>query len=171
MKRNHYFLTFFLLLILQILFCNYLHLSLYVSLSILPVMILMLPIRFGTIFAMVLAFVSGLCVDFLSEGIIGINAFSLVPVAFLRTSIIDLIFGDEIFARKEDISIRKHGVVKMSVAIIAVQSIFLLLYIWIDGASTRPFWFNAVRFFVSLVAGLLLSLALSKPLSTNDHDL
>ncbi|MBR1575813.1 MAG: hypothetical protein IJ654_05110 [Bacteroidales bacterium] len=171
MKRQHYFLTYFLLLILQILICNYLHVSPYLMLSILPVMILMLPIRFGTVFAMILAFVSGLAVDFLAEGVIGLNALALVPVALARKGIIYLIFGSEFFARKEDISIRKHGVTKMSVALVMAQTLFLLIYIWADGAATRPFLFNTIRFAVSLAAGLLLSLLLSHTLATNDHDL
>ncbi len=171
MRRNHYFLSFFLLLILQILICNYLNLSLYLSLSILPLLILMLPIRFGTVFAMLLAFASGLAVDFLSEGVLGLNALALVPVALARKGIIYLIFGSEFFARKEDISVRKHGIAKMSVAIVMAQSIFLLIYIWADGASTRPLMFNTIRFFVSLTAGWLLSLLLSRTLATNDHDL
>ena len=171
MRRNHYFLTYFLLLILQILVSNYLNLSPYVTLSVLPVMILMLPIRFGTIFAMILAFVSGLTVDWLSEGVIGLNALALVPVALARKGIIYLVFGSEFFARKEDISLRKHGFAKMSVAIVMSHALFLLFYIWADGAATRPFSFNALRFGVSLVAGWLLAILLSRTLATNDHDL
>jgi len=171
MSRHHFFLTYFLLLVLQILICNYLNLSQYVLLSILPVMILMLPIRFGTLFAMILAFISGLAVDFMSEGVVGLNALALVPVALVRKGIIYLIFGSEFFARKENISVRKHGVAKMSVAIIMAQSLFLLIYIWADGAAMRPFHFNLIRFSASLVAGWLLSLIFSRILTIDDHDL
>ena len=171
MSRKHFFLTYLLMLVLQILICNYLNLSPYLLLTILPVMILMLPIRFGALFAMLLAFVSGLAVDYLSEGVIGLNALALVPVALLRKGIIYLVFGSEFFARKEDISLRKHGAVKMSVAIILAQSVFLLIYIWADGAAMRPFLFNSIRFIVSLIAGWLLSLLLSMVLATDDHDL
>lgn len=171
MRRNHFFLSYVLLLILQILICNYLQLSPLVTLSILPVMILMLPIQFGTIFAMALAFVTGLCVDFLSEGVVGLNALALVPVAFLRSSIIRLVFGSEIFARNEDISIRKHGIGKMAVAIFVAQSLFLIVYIWADGAFTHHFWFNALRFTISVLLAVILSLVLSRALAKNDHDL
>ena len=87
------------------------------------------------------------------------------------TGIIYLVFGSEFFARKEDISLRKHGFAKMSVAIVMSQALFLLFYIWADGAATRPFSFNALRFGVSLVAGWLLAILLSRTLATNDHDL
>ena len=170
MSRHHFFLTYFLLLILQILICNYLNLSQYVMLSILPVLILMLPVRFGTFFAMILAFVSGLAVDFLSEGVIGLNALALVPVALARKGIIQLVFGSEFFARKENISVSKHGVAKISVALVMAQGLFLLVYIWADGAAMRPFLFNLIRFFASLLAGLLLSLLFSRTLESDNHD-
>ena len=171
MRNGHYFLSFFLLLVLQILICNYLNLSLYVTLSILPVLILMLPIQYGTVFAMLLAFVSGLAVDFLSEGVIGLNALALVPVALTRKSIIYLVFGSEFFARKENISLHKHGAAKISVALVLAQSLFLLIYIWTDGAAMRPWSFNLIRFGVSLVLGVLLSLLLSRVLTVSDHAL
>jgi Ca2+/Na+ antiporter len=95
---------------LQILICNYLHVTPYVMLSILPVMILMLPIRFGTFFAMILAFVSGLAVDFLSEGVIGLNALALVPVALARKGIIYLIFGSEFFVDGATYVAHRYGV-------------------------------------------------------------
>ena len=59
----------------------------------------------------------------------------------------------------------------MSVAIVMSQALFLLFYIWADGAATRPFSFNTLRFGVSLVAGWLLAILLSRTLATNDHDL
>lgn len=171
MKRKPFFLTYFLLLVTQILICNYLQLSPYVTLSILPVMILMLPVRYGTIFAMFLAFFSGLSVDYLAEGVLGLNSLAFVPVAVMRRPIIRLIFGNEVFSRKEDISIRRHGALKMIFAIVFSQTIFLLIYIWADAAGMRPFSFCLVRFILSLIPGVLISIPLSKLLATNEHDL
>jgi hypothetical protein len=36
--------------------------------------------------------------------------------------------------------------------------IFLVIYIWADGAGTRPLWFNGLRLLASLGASFLLSL-------------
>ena len=36
--------------------------------------------------------------------------------------------------------------------------IFLVIYIWADGAGTRPLWFNGMRLGASLVASFLVSL-------------
>jgi len=121
-------------------------------------MVLCIPIRVGSVGAMIIAFVSGLIVDLLSEGVLGLNALALVPVAWLRNPVISLVFGGELFARKEDFSATKSGIGKVALALFIAQAIFTLIYVWADGASVRPFWFNATRFGLSLAAGFILSL-------------
>ena len=165
MKQGHYFLTLLMLAAAQVLICNYLHLSQFIYLSILPAIILLIPIRFSTPVALCIAFICGMLTDLLGDGVLGLNTFALLPVALLRPSLIRLVCGEEIFARKEDISIARQGYIKISICLIVAQAIFLLLYIWADGAGTRPLWFNALRFFASLLAGFLLSLLVTEILA------
>ena len=107
---------------------------------------------------MLIAFATGFLVDLFSEGILGLNVLALVPVAFVRKEVIRLIFGGELFARKEDFSIRKNGFGKVLMAIFLVQALFLAVYVWADGTGTRPLSFQAIRFGASLAAGVLVSL-------------
>ena len=158
MRKTGFYFVFFLLTAVQLLICNYLNLSAWLTLSILPVMILCVPLRLPTFWTMLLAFAAGTVVDLLSEGLLGLNALALVPVAFVRKELIHLIFGGELFARKEDFSIRKNGFGKVALAIFLAQALFLAIYIWADGAGTRSFAFNALRFGISLVAGWGVSL-------------
>lgn len=158
MRRSVFWLIYVLLVIAQLLLTNYLRVSPYLMLTILPVMVLCISIRTGTAAAMLIAFVTGLTVDYLSEGLLGLNALALVPVAFLRNSIIRLVFGNELFAREEDFSVERNGFGKAALALLIAHSLFLIIYIWVDSAGMRPFSFNAIRFAVSLAAGMLLSL-------------
>ena len=158
MRKGDFYLAYGLLTLAQMFLCNYLHVSPYLTLSILPVMVLCIPLRVPTFWAMVLAFLTGLSVDLLAEGVLGLNVLALVPVAFARKEIIRLIFGGELFARKEDFSIRKNGFGQVAVAVFLVQALFLAVYVWADGAGTRPFSFNVLRFGVSLAGGVLVSL-------------
>ena len=158
MRKSGFFLAYVLLAVVQMLICNYFNLSPYLMLSILPVMILCLPLRVSTFWALIIAFITGILVDILSEGVLGLNVRALVPVAFVRKEVIRLIFGGELFARKEDFSLRKNGFGKVTLSIFLVQALFLLIYIWADGAGTRSFQFNAIRFGVSLFAGVVVSL-------------
>ena len=158
MRKSGFWAAYLLLLVAQLLLSNFTNFTPYMMLSILPVKVLCIPIKVGTTGAMLIAFATGMVVDLLSEGLLGLNAFALVPVAFLRNPIISLVFGNELFARGEDFSPRRNGMWKAVLATVLAQAAFTLLYVWADSAGTRPFWFNSARFFISLAASSLLSL-------------
>ena len=67
-------------------------------------------------------------------------------------------------------TIQKYGIIKFSTYIIIAQALFLIIYIAADGAGTRPFWFNALRFAISLPAGTLLSLFIADTLTKDYRD-
>lgn len=158
---KHDFLTAYLLIaVVQVLICNYFHVSPYITLSIVPAAILCLPSNVSTSAAMLIAFATGLSIDLLAEGILGLNTLALVPVAASRGILREAIFGKEMTASGEDISMKKYGTAKVTFALIIVQTIFLVLYIWADGASARPLTFSLSRFILSLFAGTLTSLVL-----------
>ena len=70
MRMNQHFgILYVLLLICQLILCNYSPLGPYIMLSVLPAMILCVPLKIGTPVCMMIAFVSGLAVDWLSEGL------------------------------------------------------------------------------------------------------
>lgn len=158
MRKNEFWLSYALLLVAQLMLSNYCNFTPYVMLTLLPVMVLCIPIRVGTVGAMLIAFASGLAVDFISEGLIGLNAIALVPVAYLRNPVIRLVFGGELFARGEDFSVRRSGAGKIALALAIVLAVFMVIYVWIDSAGVRPFWFNAARFGASFAASFLLSI-------------
>lgn len=158
MRKGYYWLAYVLLLVAQLLLSNYFYVTPYIYLSILPVLILTVPIRVGSIPLMLIACASGIAVDWLSDGVMGLNAFALIPVAFARNGIISLVFGPEPFARKEDFSAGRHGPGKVAVAVALAQILFLVVYIWADGAVARPLWFSAARLGASFAAGFPVSL-------------
>ena len=158
MKKPGFWLIYLFLLLAQLLLSTYANFSPYVIVTLLPVMVLCMPIRVITYASLVIAFATGLTVDFMSEGLLGLNALALVPVAFARNAIIRLFFGEELFAREEDFSIHRNGFGKVAMAVVLSVAIFLVVYIWADGAGTRPFAFNAIRFAASLAVSSGLSL-------------
>lgn len=158
--RQNYFIYYLALVVAQMLICNYFNLTPYLMLTVLPAAVLCLPTRIGTPLAMVIAFATGLCVDFLAEGVPGLNTLALVPVAWVRLPLCKFIFGEELVVRGEDFSIRKHGIGKVTFACVLVQALFLLVYLWADGAAARPFLFLVERFACSLVAGTALAVAI-----------
>lgn len=169
MRKSGFWVAYSLLLVAQILLSNYFTFTPYITLSILPVMVLCISTRIQPYMCMLIAFFSGLIVDWLSEGVLGLNAFSLVPVALLRNPVIHLVYGEGLFTRKEDFTVKSHGFAKVVMAILMMQTLFLAPYIWADGAGLRPFWFGLARFFASLPAGLVVSLLTLNVLAADQH--
>ena len=166
---QHFGILYSLLLIGQIVLCNYAALGPYVVLTMLPAMIMCLPTTLRTSTCMFIAFASGLCVDWLSEGILGLNAAAAVLVALLRNGIIKIFLGEDLITRKDNFSFRKNGVGKISLVLITSLLIFLGIYIFLDGAGTRPTWFNLTRMGVSLLCNYVLALIVTNILTVDDR--
>ena len=125
MKGQNFGLLFFLLVIGQVILCNFTNLGPYITLSLLPAMILCVPLTVSTPMCMLLAFATGLSVDWLSEGLIGINAAALIPVALMRKPLIRFFLGEDIITRSDSFSIRKNGAGKISTILLLSILIFL----------------------------------------------
>lgn len=167
--KNSFTLTYILLTVAQMILSNYFHFTPYVMITILPVMVLCIPTKVGTAKSMLIAFATGLAVDFFSEGTLGINAMSLVPVALLREPVIGSIFGNEPFEHKENVTIRKYGFARVSLAVILMTTLFLLIYILADCAGTRPFWFVITCLGLSTLASYLASVCFINLLTYEDR--
>ena len=162
-------ILFVILLICQIALCNFAHLGPYIMPSILAAMIMCVPLTIGTAGCMFIAFLCGLSVDWLSEGLIGINAASLVPVALARKTLIRVILGEDMINRMDSFSVKKNGMGKILTLMIAAGIIFFAIYVILDGAGTRPFWFCAIKFGVSLVCNWGLGILVIKALTIDDR--
>ena len=167
--KNRFVLTFVLLVIAQMLMCNYFHFTPYIMLTILPIMVFCIPTRVSVFWTLIIAFVTGLAVDYFAEGIIGLNAAALLPVAILRRTLIEAIFGPEPFEQEENITVKKYGLAKVSLAIFIITAIFLLIYNIADCAGTRPFIFILAKVCLSLLASYILSLLAINLLSYDDR--
>ena len=167
--KNRFVLTYVLLVIAQMLLCNYFHFTPYIMLTILPIMVFCIPTRVSVFWTLIIAFVTGLAVDYFAEGIIGLNAAALLAVAILRRTLIEAIFGPEPFEQEENITVKKYGLAKVSLAIFIITAIFLLIYNIADCAGTRPFIFILAKVCLSLLASYILSLLAINLLSYDDR--
>lgn len=166
---QNFWIYYFLLLIGQVILCNYFPFSLYVVLTMLPAMVLCIPLGISTAGCLLIAFASGLTVDWLSEGLLGLNAASLVPVALLRKPLIRFFLGEDLITRNDSFSFRKNGVPKIAMTMLTAAFVFTGLYIMLDGAGTRPVGFNLLRLAGSILASWLLSLLVTDILTPDDR--
>ena len=166
---QNFVILYILMVIGQVIMCNYTYLGPYIMLSMLPAMILCLPTKFSTITCMFIAFASGFAVDWLSEGLIGINIASLVPVALARNGVIKIFLGEDLITRGDRFSFRKNGISKISAAVIILLAIYLGIYIFLDGAGSRPSLFNLTKFGLSLSCSFIISLIIINVLTPDDR--
>ena len=166
---QNFVILYILMVIGQVIMCNYTYLGPYIMLSMLPAMILCLPTKFSTITCMFIAFASGFTVDWLSEGLIGINIASLVPVALARNGVIKIFLGEDLITRGDRFSFRKNGTLKISAAVIIMLTIYLGIYIFLDGAGSRPSLFNLTKFALSLPCSFIISLIVINVLTPDDR--
>lgn len=148
---------YLILLIAQALISSYFNFSQFVMATLLPAMILFLPLSRGPMSAMCTAFMTGLAIDFVCTGRIGLTSLALVPVAYMRRSLIMIVFGPELLSRGENMIFQRLGKVKIVLASAIACAIFLLIYILADSAGTRPLWIDGLKFAASLPVNILLS--------------
>ena len=159
MKTAQNFGIYYLLMVIaQIVISNYFLVSPLVTITILPALILCIPGDMKTPLILLIAFATGLSADLLSEGVLGLNTLSLLPVALVKKTIMRAFFDRDSVERGTGFSFRRNGALKISLALITVISLFLIIYIAADGAGTREFIYNLSRFALSLLSSLIISL-------------
>ena len=166
---QNFWIYYFLLLIGEVILCNYFPFSTYVVLSMLPAMMLCIPLTVGTAGCMLIAFGSGLAVDWMSEGLIGINAAAAVPVALMRKPLIRFFLGEDLISRQDSFNLRKYGIGKISLTMTTAALMFFGLYVFLDGAGTRTTSFNMIRLGSSVLCNLPLALIVTNILTPDDR--
>ena len=169
MKTQNFGLLYFLMVLGQMVLCNFADFGPYIMLTMLPAMVICIPLTVSTPLCMFIAFATGLSVDWLSEGLIGINAAALVPVALMRKPLIRFFLGEDIIIRSDGFSFRKNGIGKISFILMISSIIFLAIYIFLDGAGTRPVLFNLTRTGASLICNYILAVIVTGILAADDR--
>ena len=151
MRNGRFILVYVILTVVQIILANFFGLSRYLLISVLPVLILMLPKDMGAVVSMLVAFATGFAVDFFSTGLLGITPLALVPVALMRRPLAGLVFGDDQAFRKDELTLARMGIIKLTLAVVIACTVFFIIYIWVDSAGTVGFWTAALRILLSVV--------------------
>lgn len=160
MRNGRYFIVFAVLTLAQALISNYFLFSQYVLISLLPLLIMSLPSRYGTPVALGLAFVVGFVVDFVGTGALGLTSCTLLPLALLRLPLLRLVSGEEILTDRDDSPIAHQTTAEQALTLVLACVLFFGLYVWVDSAGTRPLWFNTLRTLFSTMVSALLCLLL-----------
>jgi len=166
MSKSHNILFFILVFLLQLGVSNYLNLGPWVMVTLVPFLILQLPLPRSPHVVMLSAFGLGLLLDLLSAGVLGLNAFAAVMAAAPRKILYRLLVNND----RQDATwiplLRDFGTIKYGKYLFALTAIYLAAFILLDCVSVRPLGFILVKWVVSTLAstaaGLLLAYAFQR---------
>lgn len=169
MRNGGLVIIYLILIVIQIILGNVFNLSQYVIVSFLPAMVVCLPSRNNTVVNLLIAFGMAFVVDFFSTGMLGMTAVALLPVALVRNALLTLMFSQEYFSRRNDLVSDVQGLRRTLVCVEISIVLYLLIYIIVDSAGTRPFGFNLLRFIISLTVCSLVSILIVSNFSPKEH--
>ncbi len=155
-------IVFLLLTVAQCVVGAGVFLSPYVMLSILPLLILAVPVRRGTISLMFIAFATGFAVDFFTDGALGLSSAALLCVVLVKKPVIDFLGSEDAVTRKDFSPMVRFTSLQCAMCLATASLIYFCIYVWLDGAAMRPLWFNLARIGGSTVASTVLGLIVWK---------
>ena len=164
MNKTGDILFFVLLFILQLVISDYVHLGPWVTLTLIPLLIICIPLSRSPHAVLLIAFALGLGLDILSDGVPGLNAFAAVLAAAPRKFFYRILVNADRQDKTEVPKIREVGLLKYLKYLGVITALYLAAYILVDCVSFRPPLFLLGQFLISWVASTALCLLLSLPL-------
>ena len=164
MNKPGNILFFILVFLLQLVISDYLNLGPWVCLTLVPFLILHIPLSRNPHWVMLAAFGIGLGLDILSAGVPGMNAFAAVLTAAPRKFFYRTLVNADRQDKTEIPLLKDVGFLKYARFLIVLVAIYLAAFILLDCVSVQPAGFIAIRFAASTLASTALSLLLAIPL-------
>lgn len=164
MKRPADIIYCILLFLLQLVISDYVHLGPWITLCLLPLLILLIPLSRSPHVVMLIAFGLGLGLDILSDGVPGLNAFAAVLAAAPRKFFYRLLVNADRQDKTEVPLLRESGLLKYLKYLGVLTAIYLAAYTLVDCISVRPLGYIAAKFLISWVASTALCLLLALPI-------
>lgn len=123
--------------LVQIIVYKYLSVTPYLVICLLPGMLVYLAKEWSSLKSMIIAFLIGISIDVLADGIVGLNAASLVLTALVLPAF------------------NKQGV-QPSLILLLANAVFFLPYILLDSAGVVPPLEMLLQYAVSVIVSLIL---------------
>lgn len=153
-------LFYVIILLIQIVLSGYVNIGPYIYLCCLPLLVLYLPLYQETGVSMIIAFACGLVVDFLCDGIMGLNAAAAVALAAVRKPLYAACFSKDNLERAVIPTIQEAGVLRHINFILVSLAVYFIVYICLDSVGMESLTTTLLRFVLSCAANLVIILAL-----------
>ena len=161
MSRFRDILFFVLVFLLQLALADYLHIGPWITVCLLPFLILIIPLQRSPHIVMLSAFGLGLLLDILSAGTVGLHAFAAVMAAAPRKFLYRVLVNND---RQDDTTVpllRTVGTAKYVKYLLALTALYVAAFVLLDCTSVRPVGFILLKFVASTVVSTAVNLLLA----------
>jgi len=159
-NRLGYILFYVILLLIQVVLSDFVNIGPYIYLCCLPLLVLYLPLDQHPVVSMLLAFLLGLTVDILCDGIPGLNAAAAVALAAVRRPLYSAFFTRDSLDRALIPTIQEVGILRHANLIFSSLAVYFIVYICLDAVGMESLTTTLLRLALSCIANLVLILAL-----------
>ena len=149
------------MIIIQIIICDYIYTGPYIHLTLLPLIILSLPAEYRYPKLVIISFAVGFVIDLVSDGVLGLNSAAAVMTATFVRPVSYLTINRERSDKLERVILSDVGFFRYFRYSSYLTLIFLVTYILFDCAGFRQASFILMRIALSYVANIIMILFVS----------
>ena len=144
----------------QILLSEYVNIWPILYIAIFPLFIILLPANLNRTIYMLIAFLLGLCVDITADGVIGLNAASLVAMAYFRDFVLKLTLtkGNLENAENLPVSARTVEIPKLITINLLMLAIFFTVYVLLDSAASFSPLYTILKIVICTAVNCVINL-------------
>lgn len=162
MRISFAHLVYYLLVfILQVLLSNLIDTGVWVTITLLPLIVIGFPAGWDLRITMPMGFVLGLAADLATGGVPGIGAAACVVLCALRDPLYRGIISPDGQNPAWTPSVRSLGIWTYLKYALAVYALYLLVFVILDGFTLTPVFFILARTALSTLVGVALAAILS----------
>ena len=165
MNHLKYIILGAFLVLIQILISGYINIWPMLYIAVFPFVIIILPQQINKFLLLPVAFLLGIAVDFISDGIPGLNAAALTALAFFKDPILKLLLSRTALENLSGVTEYTLGSSKFLLYTILMYSIFFLFYMGLDSFGYYSFGYTALRLIINVIANSFIAILFGKALA------
>lgn len=165
-----FLLASLLIFVMQVMVNNFVNLSVYIYIFIIPFIIFSLPYKFNTIIVMILSFLTGILIDIAGNGILGLNAAALTMAGALRNFILFRLVNVKNVNMDDTPGIKDMGIWMYLAYTSLLYLVFFMVYIPLETMSMDHLLFKLVRLVIGVAVNVTLTALLSSVIKFNRRD-
>lgn len=158
-SKVKYFYIAIVLLVCQIVLGGYLNIMPILYIAFFAQLFLLLPHAMDRGITLVYAFIYGICIDLLADGVLGLNGAALVAMAYLRTPILKLVLSRANIENNESLPLTSKYIELPKLVLISIlcHLIFFSVYVLLDSAASFTLLYTVMKILLCTVVNSIIS--------------